>query len=196
MLNHQLAKSLPQIGLKNIRVLSLWLFPKQSPFQPISQEENQIAISLPPQISARYQHSRGYARQALSDLLGVPPLDIPLQALPGEPPQLGKGWGYISFSHCHDALLIGWSPKKIGVDLERSDRAFAAKSLAKRYFCKADKIDLLQLNGEDLRIAVLQQWLRKEAAIKWQRGRLFKDIKECKFYGHNKYVCIIYNKGP
>ena len=58
-------------------------------------------------------------------MTGLDPLKIPLKADPGKPPLLEKGWGHISMSHCSDALLVGWSLEKIGVDLEtlRPDQA-------------------------------------------------------------------------
>ena len=114
-------------------------------------------------------------------LWDVHPLKIPVKALPGAPPELGKGWGYISLSHCPDALLIGWSKKKLGVDLERTDRAIPANQLANRYFSQEEKAQITHLQGEALRIAVLEQWLIKEAAIKWQRGKLAQEISKWTF---------------
>ena len=70
----------------------------------------------------------------MSNMTGLEPLDIPIKADPGEPPLLAKGLGYISMSHCSDALLIGWSSAKIGVDIERKDRQLQAHKLSKRFF--------------------------------------------------------------
>ena len=70
----------------------------------------------------------------MANMTGLNPLDIPLKADPGEPPFLAEGWGHISMSHCSDALLIGWSSGKIGVDIERKDRKFQAYKLSKRFF--------------------------------------------------------------
>ncbi len=111
-------------------------------------------------------------------LWDVHPLEIPVKALPGAPPELAQDWGYISLSHCRDALLIGWSKNKLGVDLERTDRAIPANQLANRYFSQKEKAEISQLKDEALRIAVLEQWLIKEAAIKWQRGKLSKEVSQ------------------
>ena len=74
----------------------------------------------------------------MSTLTGLDSLDIPIQADPGEPPLLAEGWGHISMSHCSDALLIGWSSGKIGVDIERKDREFQAYKLSKRFFTQSE----------------------------------------------------------
>ena len=94
----------------------------QAPLKTISSTEQIWALELSGKRSREYQHSRGYIRQALSELWQIPALNIPLYAPPGKSPQLSEGWGHISMSHCCDALFIGWSPKRIGVDIERIDR--------------------------------------------------------------------------
>ena len=164
------------LQLNSRSVLALWLFPMQAPLLPISPEEEQWAGRLSARRSRQFRQSRGYVRDALADLWQVSALEIPLQAPPGKPPELANGWGYISFSHCEDALLVGWSPQRVGVDLERSDRPIAAELLARRYFCADDQAALCHLRGAALRDAVLEQWLSKEAAIKWQRGSLAADL--------------------
>ncbi len=148
------------------------------PLKPITSDETEWAKRLPSQRSRQFRHSRGYVRQALSELWRIPPLSIPLNAPPGKPPVLAKGWGHISFSHCCDALLIGWSQQKLGVDLERRDRTFAAYKLVERYFSQEEKIALQDLNEEEFHAAVIQKWVIKEAAIKWQRGNLADDFKQ------------------
>ncbi|MFL0777554.1 MAG: 4'-phosphopantetheinyl transferase superfamily protein [Prochlorococcus sp.] len=112
----------------------------------------------------------------MAGLWNIPALDIPLQAPPGKPPELPQGWGFISFSHCQDALMVGWASQPIGVDLERADRQFAADLLAKRYFSPAEQEAISCLTGERRRAVVLENWLIKEAAIKWQRGSLAADL--------------------
>ncbi len=149
--------------------------------KPISQEEAKHAIQLSPKRSKQYLHTRGYVREALSELWNVPALDIPLNAPPGKPPTLAKGWGHISFSHCCDGLLIGWSPKNIGVDIERADRVFKAEKVSKRYFSEKETKALATLSGEKLRTSVLKQWVAKEAAIKWQQGSLSMDLEQWYF---------------
>ena len=115
-------------------------------------------------------------RRCLADCFDLDPADVPLMAAPGVPPQLPLGWGWISLSHCPDALAVAWSTHPVGVDLERLDRRFAAAALAARFFVSGDCQELESLQGESLRSAVLNQWVAKEAAIKWQRGTLARDL--------------------
>ena len=89
-----------------------------------------------------------------------------MDALPGKAPKLDNNLGYISFSHCKDALLIGWSAAKIGIDLERSDRKLAASQLANRFFTKEEPQRIQQLRGSKLNSNVLENWVLKEAVIK------------------------------
>ena len=117
-------------------------------------------------------------RSCLATKHGVQPLQVPLEAPPGAPPQLSLGWGYLSLSHCADACLLGWSQQPIGVDLERSDRAIpSALALIHRFYTQSEQIQLRALQTEQLRRQVLDRWLLKEAAIKWQRGSLAQDLR-------------------
>ena len=156
----------------------MWLIPTNSPLKIINERELESSLLLPKRRSREYQHSRGYLRHSLAELFKVGPLDIPLIAPPGKPPTLTEKWGFVSISHCKDALLIAWSTEKIGIDLERLDRSFAAKKLVKRYFCKEEKQLLKNLKGESFRKSVLQKWVMKEAAIKWQEGSLGFDLSQ------------------
>ena len=106
------------------------------------------------------------------------PLDIPLKADPGKPPLLAEGLGHISMSHCSDALLIGWSSSKIGVDIERKDRQFQAHKLSQRFFSKDESCEIKHLSPIQARELVLKRWVVKEAAVKWQRGKLARNINE------------------
>ena len=134
---------------------------------------------MPPIRAYQYKLARGYTRFALSKFLKINALEIPLDALPGKAPKLDNNLGYISFSHCKDALLIGWSSKKVGVDLERSDRKLAASKLANRFFTQEELQHLKQLEQPSkLNSKVLENWVLKEAVIKWQRGKISKDFSQ------------------
>lgn len=116
-------------------------------------------------------------RSCLATLSGACPLQVPLDAPPGAPPRLPAQWGYVSLSHCADACLLGWSQHTIGVDLERIDRKLqSASALMHRFFSESEKTELRALEGDQLRRQVLDRWLVKEAAIKWQQGSLAKDL--------------------
>ena len=115
-------------------------------------------------------------RDALSTLFKINPMKIPITANPGEPPKLPNGMGYISISHCKDAFIIGWHRKNIGIDIERSDRDFNYQKLAKKYF-QEENIK----NNNFNKYLILKNWCAVEAAIKYDRGKLSRDIKEWKF---------------
>ncbi len=145
---------------------------------PISTEEKKWVQKLTPKRGLIYHFSRGYLRHVMSNMTGVDPLDIPLKADPGEPPLLAEGWGYISMSHCTDALLIGWSSAKIGVDIERKDRQLQAYKLSKRFFTHYENCEIENLSSSQARELVLKRWVVKEAAVKWQRGKIASNINQ------------------
>ena len=115
-------------------------------------------------------------RDALSALFNINPMKVPLTALPGKPPKLPNGMGYLSISHCKDAFIIGWHRENIGIDIERSDRDFNYQKLAKKYF-QIKNIKNFNMN----KYLILREWSAIEAAIKCDRGKLSRDIKEWKY---------------
>ena len=114
-------------------------------------------------------------------MFDLDPLSIPIKALPGKTPLLPNNWWFLSMSHTKDALLIGWSKYKLGIDIENTNRILCHKLLANRYFTLQENDYLKDLNDKDFRNEVLKMWVKKEAAIKWQNGNLIKDISlwEC-----------------
>ena len=157
-----------------------WIFPLNTNFKTISPMELREASRLPQKKSIQYRLSRGNIRYALSKLFNINPLEVPLNSLPGNAPSLDKNFGYVSMSHCSDALFVGWSKDKIGVDIERIDRNLVSTQIANRFF---DENDILSLQGlsEDLyKQGFLKIWVVKESLIKWQNGSLFKGLKEWK----------------
>ena len=164
--------------INNKSVLGLWLFLMPSKLLPISSEEKKWVQKLTPRRGLTYHLSRGYLRHVMSRMTGLEPLDIPLKADPGEPPSLAKGLGHISMSHCSDALFIGWSLSKIGVDIERKDRHFQAHKLSKRFFSQYEHYEIENLTPSQAKELVLKRWVIKEAAIKWQSGKIANNINQ------------------
>ena len=164
--------------INNKSVLGLWLFLMPSKLLPISKEEKELVQKLTPRRGLIYHFSRGCLRQVMSTLTDLDPLDIPLKADPGEPPILAKGWGYISMSHCSDALLIGWSQGKIGVDIERKDRHLQAHKLSRRFFTQSENCEIENLPPSQAKEQVLKRWVVKEAAVKWQRDKIANNINQ------------------
>ena len=152
------------------------MIPKDSPLRIISQNEIDIAKKLSFHRAKEFILTRGYARFLLAEILSISPLEVPLMAYPGKSPSLKKGFGYLSFSHCNDAILIGWCKAKIGIDIERSDRLFDTKSIIKRFY-NANEIEYFKkLNPEKFRSEALKFWVLKEAAIKLHNGKLVVDL--------------------
>ena len=164
--------------IDNKSVLGLWLFIMPSKLLPISSEEEKWVNKLTKKRGWIYHFSRGCIRNVISDMTGSVPLQIPLKADPGKPPLLEEGWGYISISHCSDALLIGWSSEKIGVDIERKDRKLQAHKLSKRFFTKNENKEIEILPPRQAKEEVLRRWVVKEAAIKWQSGKISNNLSQ------------------
>ncbi len=138
--------------------------------------ELQIASNLSHERAKIFLETRYYIRDALSTLFNINPMKVPITAPPGKPPKLPNGMGYISISHCKDAFTIVWHRENIGIDIERSDRDFNYQKLAKKYFLE-DNINNSNLN----KYLILREWSAIEAAIKYDRGKLSRDIKEWKY---------------
>ena len=145
---------------------------------PISDAEKKWAKKLPERRGWQYHFSRGCARDAISKMTGFDPLEIPLKADPGKAPILSQGWGHISMSHCSDALLVGWSEEKIGIDIERKDRNFRANQISIRFFSKFENREIENLTPSQAREQILKRWVVKEAAIKFHHGKISTNIKQ------------------
>ena len=141
-------------------------------------EEKEIARNLPYKRAKVFLESRAFIRECLSNLLGIKPLEIPLKAYPGEIPKIPKEIGNISISHTKDTLIVIWDENRIGIDMEKTNRNFNYKSLAEKYFRKnTEMTDKLKINKN----YVLKNWSAVEAAIKWDGGKLSKDLKNWKY---------------
>ncbi|MBW3041137.1 4-phosphopantetheinyl transferase [Prochlorococcus marinus XMU1408] len=155
---------------------------------PISSDEKKWVNQLTTNRGWIYHFSRGCVRNVMSEISGLDPLEIPLKADPGKPPLLAEGWGHISISHCSDALLIGWSAGKIGVDLERRDRKIKAQKLSRRFFTKSENYELENLNPSETNEQVLRRWVVKEAAIKWQSAKISTNISQWIWTNNSSFV--------
>lgn len=142
----------------------------------LSAQELGWGEALPERRRAAYWASRVALRQRLAPLLGCRPEAVPLQAPPGQPPRLLGGAGWLGLSHSGAGLLMAYSPRPIGVDLERSDRPLQARALSDRFFPLAERLQLAGLPEARLREAVLRSWVLKEAAIKWRWRTLAEEL--------------------
>jgi phosphopantetheinyl transferase len=62
------------------------------------------------------------------------------------------------------------------VDLESDDRRLAARALMQRFYPDPEQRQLVDLEGEPLRTAVLRSWLVKEAVIKARHSSLAREL--------------------
>ena len=148
-------------------------------------KELEIANKLSSHRANIFLESRAYIRQCLGNLFNINPLEVPIIANPGEPPELPKGMGHCSFSHCNDAIILVWHEKKIGIDIERLDRDFNYAKLAKKYFFESNSSNT---TSESYKNSILNQWCAVEAAIKWDHGKLAEDIKEWQYSENAKML--------
>ena len=151
-------------------------------------EEIKTAKTLTSSRSKVFLETRAYLRQSLSTLFDLDPLEIPINAQPGKPPTLPSGMGNISLSHCKDAITIVWHQNKIGIDIERTDRDFNHVKFAEKYFFYTNKSTHNKLTKN----MILNQWCAVEAAIKWDHGKLAKDLHHWQYFEKPKE--LIHNK--
>jgi phosphopantetheinyl transferase len=143
----------------------------------LSAQERRWCASLPAGRRELYAASRSLLRCCLAGPLGLDPEAVPLSSPPAAPPRLADGLGYVSLSHSRGHGLLAWSPAPIGVDLEWSQRSLPAVALARRFFPAAEAAWLQALPPADQNRALLESWVRKEAAIKWQGSSLALDLR-------------------
>ena len=160
------------------KIPKIWFYEIKGVHDVVTEEEIKTAKQLSSLRSKVFLETRGYLRKSLSSIFNINPLDIPINALPGQPPILPLGMGNISLSHCKDALTIVWHESKIGIDIERTNRDFNHIKLAKKYFFDTNKSTQNKLTKN----VILNQWCAVEAAIKWDHGKLAKDINYWQYF--------------
>ncbi len=169
------------MNLRNEEInINLWFFPGNLPLQPISIEEKKWSNYLVNSRRHEFQYSRGYIRFALSTIFKKDPLSIPLFAKPNKPPLLKKGLGFLSISHCKDALFIGWSNSKIGVDIESKNRTLNTNMLSNYLLSQDEKIFIQDTCEKAKARKFLSIWVLKEALVKYNKGSIIRDFKSWK----------------
>ena len=166
----------------NIKYPKIWFYEIKGVQGVVTVEEIKTAEKLSDLRSKVFLETRSYLRQSLSTLFDLDPLKIPIIAHPGKPPRLPPDMGKISLSHCKDALTIVWHESKIGIDIERTDRNFNYIKFAKKYFFRTNK----STNNKLTKNMILNQWCAVEAAIKWDHGKLSKDINNWQYFDKPK----------
>ena len=165
------------------KIPKIWFYEIKGVQEVVTLKELEIAKKLSKLRANIFLESRTHIRDSLGTLFNLNPLEVPIIANPGEPPELPKGMGYLSFSHCKDAIVLVWHKNKIGIDIERIDRGFNYAKLAKKYFFNSSRSNN---TSESYKNSILNQWCAIESAIKWDHGKLAKDIKEWQYYENEK----------
>ena len=124
----------------------------------------------------------------LSEFFKKSPEEIPIYAPPNKKPKLSFGWGFLSISHTKDKVLIGWSDKEIGIDIEYNGRTFNENEIIKKY-SKTDQLALKKLSKKVLRLEILKHWVIKESAIKLFNQSIFTSLSDW-VYIENKSTLI------
>lgn len=174
-----LKNSFDEFFLINEKNLKIFLFNKNLPLKSVSEEEIRFSNKLNKNRKKEFLHSRCYTRIALSRIFDEHPLSISLYSPPGLPPILPKELGSISFSHCFDLLVVGWSRHNIGVDVERVDRKISFDLISKKIFTNREIIFLSKIKNDQLKKSVLlEYWVIKESLIKRERKKLLSNLKK------------------
>jgi 4'-phosphopantetheinyl transferase len=151
------------------------------PISGLSAQERAWGLELGETLRSRYWRSRAALRQLVAHNLGCEAGEVPLHSPPGAAPRLEPGAGFVSLSHSQSPvgsmLLLAWSSRPVGVDLEAAERPLEAAAIARRFFPPQEWQTLQHLGPESLRAAVLRSWVLKEAAIKWRQRSLAEDLR-------------------
>jgi len=162
------------IGEENLKI---YIFSNKLPSNLITKEEEIFSKNLKERKKKEFIHSRYYARYTISKIFKKSINTIPLNSPPGKPPILPKEFGFLSFSHCVDALVVAWSKNKIGVDVERIDRKINPKLITKKIFTEKEMFFFSKIHKIEEKIsAFLEYWVIKESLIKRERGSIFRNI--------------------
>jgi len=145
VLCHQPLKPLEFSNKYEHKIPKIWFYEIKGVQDVATAKEIETANRLSDLRSKVFLETRAYLRQSLSTLFNLDPLQIPINANPGEPPKLPLGMGNISLSHCKDAIIIVWHKNKIGIDIRRTDRKFNHIKFAQKYFF-IQTIQLIQIN--------------------------------------------------
>ena len=160
----------------NKETIKLWLIPFNLPKLQNTSEEIKFVKNCSELYSKRYLYSRSYMRSVLGNYFCIDALSVPLYSPPYKPPILRKDFGYISLSHCDDRILLGWSTKEIGVDIENKKRKVLIDLIINRFFKKYKDIYFSNNKRQIKKDQFLKLWVTTEAVIKYKYGNLFLDI--------------------
>tara|TARA_B100000212_G_C27318565_1_gene509042 strand:+ start:119 stop:778 length:660 start_codon:yes stop_codon:yes gene_type:complete len=153
----------------------LWYYPLNHNFELNTTEEKNWSKMLGDKRSNEYLKARSGLRKSLSNIFNIEPLKLEIYSKPGVAPYLiNKSLGNINISHCHDAILIGWSKNIIGIDIERKHRDVDVNKLFNKIFLPSEKNNFDKNFSKE---RFMLGWTCKESAVKWEKKSLFPHIK-------------------
>ena len=138
-----------------------------------------------PALRARWVAGRATLRRLLGTALGVDPAAVPLRrGTRGRPEVAAEHALDFNVSHTDNVALIGIAaglPRgaRIGVDVEREDRAVNADGLARKFMTARERAAMAPLDEQARRRQFLRLWTCKEAMSKATGDALsapFRDI--------------------
>lgn len=139
----------------------------------LSPEERTRAAHFGPDLLRnRWIVGRATLRQLLGSASGVDPADIRLaRGVRGRPELAGPRQFDFNVSHTDGVALIGIGhalpdQARIGVDIERADRAVNADRLARKFLTERERTMLSSMTADERRLAFLRVWTCKEAMSK------------------------------
>src|SRR5438105_4544232 len=118
-------------------------------------------------LRARYLIGRASLRWLLAQTIGVAPDAVMIErGARGRPQLAGERTLDFNVSHTTDAALVGIAREgRIGVDIERADRAIHSSRLAQRILTGAERAALPDTD-DAIRRRILRLWTCKEALAK------------------------------
>ena len=162
----------------NYENLKVFFIKKNIKIDFLTNEEKNICANLSKNKSREFILSRSFARLILSKLFQIEPSLVPLSAPLGKAPYLPDKFGFLSFSHCKDAFVFGWSTEKIGLDIESIHRKIDLNLLSLRILNELEFTNLVNSNVSKKRLKFLELWVIKEALIKRENEKILKNIKD------------------
>lgn len=160
--------------------IALWLCPLDLDVEAIAALKDRLSVAEHARatrfgtatLRQRWIIGRATLRLLLGEILGMDPAAIPLQRGYRGRPEIGLPHvPDFNVSHTGDVALIGIGVRlrageRIGVDIERADRAVNADGLARKFLSERERQALAPLEADERRRQFLRLWTCKEAMSK------------------------------
>jgi 4'-phosphopantetheinyl transferase len=127
----------------------------------------------------RFVVGRGLLREILASYLQVAPGDLAFSYnRQGKPALAGCSPVEFNIAHAHEVVALAFTlGRKVGIDVERIDRAIDVLLLAERFFTAEEAASLRALDEPDRSAAFFRDWTRKEAFVKAQGEGLGRSLE-------------------